>query len=83
MQYIVKQLFSYPTSHTDAVKDFMERKLSGVAPTRWNFSSRLVFTVGEYTYHLIKFFLLINDELNNWTDEEVSTALGFLSFSFM
>ena len=76
----ISSFFAHSTVRTNALKSFMERKLPGASPTRWNFSSRLVSTIGEYREHLIKFFLSIDDESDNWTEEEVSTAFSFYHF---
>lgn len=76
----IPSFFSHSTVRTTALKNFMEKKLPRVVPTRWNFSSRLVNTVKEYRRPLIMFFSSIEDEPGDWTGEEVNTASGFVCF---
>lgn len=72
--------FSHSTKRNVALKTFMDKKLPGIAPTRWNFTSRLVNTVRDYRTPLIDFFLSIEEEPGEWTSDEVNKATGFIRF---
>ena len=51
-----------------------------VAPTRWNFISRLSNTVKENRSQLLPFFKNILEFSDNWADNDVEKARGFWSF---
>lgn len=72
--------FSKSTKRTAVLKDFVQKKLPTVAPTRWNFSSRLVNTVNEYYDLLVEFFQEVLDTSDEWDGDTVLKAQGFLSF---
>lgn len=60
----------------------MNKKLPKVAPTRLNFTSRLVNTVKEYREQLTAFFenIICNDSEENWDDDVIVQAQGYLYF---
>lgn len=60
----------------------MNKKLPKVAPTRLNFTSRLVNTVKEYREQLTAFFenIICNDSEENWDDAVNVQAQGYLNF---
>lgn len=72
--------FSHSTNTTKALQTFMDKKHPGVAPNRWNFTSRLVNTIRDYRTQLIDFFLSIEEEPGDWTSDEVIKAVGFICF---
>lgn len=49
------------------------------APTRWNFSSRLVNTVYEYNIYFIEFFQHVLDNSKDWDNETVILSRGIIS----
>ena len=53
-----------------ALKILMEKKLLGVAPKRWNSSSRLL---ADNVKEFIMFFSLTEDETCDWLGEKVNT----------
>ncbi|KAG7176663.1 Fibrinogen silencer-binding protein-like 1 [Homarus americanus] len=72
--------FSKSSKRTFALQAFLEKQLPRVAPTRWNFSSKLVNTVKEYYDQLTSFFHHILDQSAEWDDDCVLKGQGFLSF---
>lgn len=72
--------FSKSSRRSFALEEFVQKKLPSVAPTRWNFSSRLVHTVKEYREPLTEFFKNVVDKSNEWDVDSVVKARGFHSF---
>ena len=70
--------FSKSTKRTYALKQFVQKKLPSVAPTRWNFSSRLINTVNEYYTMLKAFFQDILDTSDEWDSDAILKAQGLL-----
>jgi len=54
--------------------------LPSVAPTRWNFTSRLVNTIKENYDMLILFFEHIHDNSDDWDSDSILKVQGFLFF---
>lgn len=57
----------------------MKKRFPKVAPTRWNYNSRLVETVYEYKFELNTMFQNIIENPDNWDNETYFAARGFLS----
>ena len=72
--------FSKSSKRTYALHEFVQKKLPTVAPTRWNFTSRLCHTVKEYRSELCEFFQNIIEHSGNWDSETVIKSRGFLAF---
>jgi hypothetical protein len=74
--------FSSSPKRSEKLKKFMTKKLPKVAPTRWNFTSRLVNTVKEYKEQIIGFFedIIRDDCEDNWDADTVVQAQGYLYF---
>ncbi|XP_066981403.1 zinc finger MYM-type protein 1-like [Macrobrachium rosenbergii] len=72
--------FPKSSRKTLALKTFVEKLLPGVAPARWNFSSRLLNTVKEYYDPLTTFFLHVLNQSDDWDDDTVLKSRGFLAF---
>lgn len=74
--------FSSSPKRTEKLKQCMAKKLPKVAPTRWNFTSRLVNTVKEYQQQLTSFFedVVSTDSEQSWDDDTVVQAQGYLYF---
>lgn len=72
--------FSMSSKRTYALQYFVDKKLPSVAPTRWNFASRLVNTVKEKYDMIIMFFRHVLDHSADWDNDTVIKAQGFLSF---
>lgn len=62
------------------MQEFVARRLPTVAPTRWNFTSRLSNTVQKYRPQFVDFFEHIVDNSENWENDTVVKAQGFKSF---
>ncbi|KAJ4433006.1 hypothetical protein ANN_15263 [Periplaneta americana] len=71
---------SKSSKRTQRLKEYTSKKMPRHAPTRWNFTSRLVQTVKEHRDEFIGFFQDILDDSSTWDSETVVTAQGFLTF---
>nr|XP_018913349.1 PREDICTED: zinc finger MYM-type protein 1-like [Bemisia tabaci] len=76
----IPKFFSKSSKRSFALQDFMSRKLPSVAPTRWNFMSRLVNTVHEFRAELLEFFESILDDSDSWDAKAILKARGFVQF---
>lgn len=76
----ISSFFCKSPKRTNALSSFMNKKLPRLAPTRWNFSSRLVNTVKEYRTHLIEYFENITENSEEWDSESVLLASGCATF---
>lgn len=72
--------FSKSSKRNQALKEFVARRLPSVAPTRWNFTSRLSNTVKENRSQLLLFFKSIVDEPEKWELDDVVKARGYICF---
>ena len=72
--------FTKSSKRTHALKEFVNRRLPTVAPTRWNFTSRLSNTVKENRPQLVLFFKSIREHSDNWENDDVVKARGFLNY---
>ena len=72
--------FTESWKRTRALKEFVSRRLLTVAPTRWNFTSRLSNTVKENRSQLALFFDSIMEHCGNWENDDVVKARGFFHF---
>lgn len=72
--------FSKSTKRTHLLKDYLDKKLPSVAPTRWNFTSRLVHTVHENRVQLYAFFSHCIEDSGNWDHDSSVKFQGFLVF---
>lgn len=72
--------FTKSSKRTHALSNFTRKKMPKNAPTRWNFSSRLVNTVHEYNSYFIEFFQHELDNSNDWDNEAIVLSQGFINF---
>lgn len=72
--------FSKSSKRTYVLQNSVKRKLPSIAPTRWNFTSRLVNTVKENYDMLLLFFEHIHENSDDWDSESILKAQGFLFF---
>lgn len=72
--------FSKSSKRVNALQEFIQRKLPSIAPTRWNFTSRLTNTVSHYRTALIDFFENIIELPEIWNSETIVQSQGFISF---
>ncbi|KAL4135414.1 hypothetical protein QTP88_007027 [Uroleucon formosanum] len=68
--------FTKTSKRTHALSNFTRKKMPKNAPTRWNFSSRLVNTVHEDNTYFIEFFQHILDNSNDWDNEAIVLSQG-------
>ncbi|XP_064081945.1 zinc finger MYM-type protein 1-like [Macrobrachium nipponense] len=72
--------FPKSSKKTLALRTFVEKLIPGVAPRRWNFSSRLLNTVKNHYEPLTAFFLHILNQSDDWDNDTVLRSRGFLAF---
>ena len=77
----VAAFFPKSSKRTAALSEFCAKKMPSVAPTRWNFTSRLSNTVHEYRESLMQFFeSIIEDVDDKWDNDTIVKARGFVHF---
>lgn len=72
--------FHKSSKRTAALKQYTSKKMPRHAPTRWNFTSRLVHTAKEHRDAFIGFFENILETSSDWDTETVVASQGFLKF---
>jgi len=72
--------FTKSSKRTHDLSNFTRKKMTKNAPTRWNFSSRLVNTVHEDNSYFIEFFQHVLDNSNDWDNEAIVLSQGFIHF---
>ncbi|KAL4083837.1 hypothetical protein QTP88_029153 [Uroleucon formosanum] len=72
--------FIKSSKRTHTLSNFTRKKMPKNAPTRWNFSSRLVNKVHEYNSYFIEFFQHVLDNSNDWDNEAIVLSQGFINF---
>ena len=81
----LSSFFTSSSKRTAVLDDMVKRRFPKLAPTRWNYSSRLVETVRDNQEELIQLFEHVT-ESQNFDQKSINEALGFLlalsSFDF-
>ena len=72
--------FSRSSKRVRELQQFISRKLPSVAPTRWNFTSRITKTVFKHRTQLIELFESILDNSDCWDSDTLIKSEGFLRF---
>ena len=72
--------FSRSSKRVHELQQFISRKLPSVAPTRWNFTSRITKTVFKHRTQLIELFESISDNSDCWDSDTLIKSEGFLRF---
>lgn len=70
--------FSKSSKRTRALDIHVQKRFPKVAPTRWNYSGRLVQTVWQYHDALIELFKHILDNKPLWDPETINSSRGYL-----
>lgn len=71
--------FSKSTKRTEALDNEIRKRFPSLAPTRWNYNSRLLETVHEYKMELRDLFMSINENSDKWDSDTIISAAGLLS----
>ncbi|XP_072379856.1 zinc finger MYM-type protein 1-like [Diabrotica undecimpunctata] len=72
--------FANSTKRTQALDAHVINGISSIAPTRWNFQSRIVQTVKEYKKDLSSLFqVIIENQNQDWDQESIICSRGLLS----
>jgi hypothetical protein len=71
--------FSHSSKRTNLLDTIVKKRFPKLAPTRWNYSSRLVQTIAEYRNPLKELFECILDNPSDWDHVTINEAGGFLS----
>jgi hypothetical protein len=61
--------FHKSSKRTRGLSEFTAKKMNRTAPTRWNFSFRLIHAVKEHCTSFLGFFQSVLDESSNWDNE--------------
>ena len=69
--------FSKSTKRTEALDAEVKRRFPSVAPTRWNYNSRLLETVQNHKTDIENLFITINENGSDWDAETVCCTRGF------
>lgn len=72
--------FVTSTKRTKALDDIVQRRFPRAAPTRWNYTSRLVNTAKENHEALIELFNEIRNNPLDWDERSILSAGGFLQY---
>ena len=82
----LSSFFTSSSKRTAVLDDMVKKRFSKLAPTRWNYSSRLVGTVKENHNDLIQLFEHVTESPQNFDHKSINEAQGFLqslsSFDF-
>ena len=73
-------VFSRSSKRVHELQQFISRKLPSVAPTRWNFTSRITKAVFKHRTQLIELFESILDNSDCWDSDTLIKSRGFLRF---
>ncbi|XP_056145441.1 kelch-like protein 41a isoform X1 [Lampris incognitus] len=71
--------FTKSAIRTKLLDEICQRRAPRVAPTRWNFSSRLVCTVYEWREELLQLFQFIVDHHDDFAEDAVHSADGYIT----
>ena len=71
--------FSKSTKRTAALDAEMSKRFPSVAPTRWNYNSRLVETVYEHRDDIVRLMTSLIDNADKWDNETICSARGLRS----
>ena len=71
--------FSKSSRRTHALDQEVKKRFPSVAPTRWNYNSRLVATVLEHKADIISLFESMIENGDKWDNESYTGAIGFLA----
>lgn len=72
--------FTTSAKRTKALDDIVRRRFPRAAPTRWNYTSRLVNTAKENRDSLIELFTDIKNNPLDWDETSILSAGGFLQY---
>ncbi|PNF40525.1 hypothetical protein B7P43_G08175 [Cryptotermes secundus] len=84
-----RTFFAKSTKRTEALDSHLRKRFPSIAPTRWQYHSRLAETVHEYREGIENLLVSIIEEPEEWDVETISSARGLLSllrdfdFNFM
>ncbi|KAL4131731.1 hypothetical protein QTP88_009004 [Uroleucon formosanum] len=73
----LSSFFSKSTKRIYALEQEVKKKFPSVAPTRWNYNSRLVEMMSEYKQEVLNLMGTIIENGEKWDSETLSCARGF------
>ncbi|KAL4084030.1 hypothetical protein QTP88_029346 [Uroleucon formosanum] len=73
----ISSFFSKSTKRIYALEQEVKKKFPSVAPTRWNYNSRLVEMMSEYKQEVLNLMGTIIENGEKWDSETLSCARGF------
>lgn len=82
----LSSFFSKSTKRVHALDNVVKKRFPSVAPTRWNYNSRLIEMMVEHKLDVINLMESIIENAQNWDSETLSSARGYVeilqSFDF-
>lgn len=73
----LSSFFSKSTKRIHALDQEVKKRFPSVAPTRWNYNSRLVEMMSEYRQEVLNLMTSIIENGEKWDSETLSYARGF------
>lgn len=73
----LSSFFSKSTKRIYALEQEVKKRFPSVAPTRWNYNSRLVEMMSEYRQEVLNLMNTIIENGEKWDSETLSCARGF------
>lgn len=73
----LSSFFSKSTKRVNALDQIVKKRFPSVAPTRWNYNSRLIEMMTEYKEEILNLMYSIVENANKWDSETLLCARGF------
>lgn len=73
----LSSFFSKSTKRVNAFDQVVKKRFLSVAPTRWNYNSRLIEMMTEYKEEILNLMYSIVENGNKWDSETLLCARGF------
>lgn len=73
----LSSFFSKSTKRVNALHQIVKKRFPSVAPTRWNYNSRLIEMMTEYKQEILNLMYSIVENGDKWDSETLLCARGF------
>jgi len=73
----LSSFFSKSTKRVNALDQIVKKRFPSVAPTRWNYNSRLIEIMTEYKELILNLMYSIVENADKWDSETLMCARGF------
>lgn len=82
----ISTFFRKSSKRSNALDQLIQKRMPASAPTRWQYSARIVYMVFEYRIQLVELFNQMLSNPNEWDTESLNSVRGFqtclLEFKF-